>query len=201
MGECYMKNDFVKFSNGEYAYTDEFGKINLIKCDRGEDFVYILLCKEDELERLERENKMWMRTISRINGRESKRKKWNRNYAILVPFSVILFFILKTITLGLSLFVSLGLLGLYKLFINYKCGNKDDNIRKLDYANKIFNENREKIPVLKDEIKKLKNESNYRIVSRDDNMNTKNKYQFKGNSIVNNVDNVDIVHKVRILSK
>ena len=196
-----MKNDFVKFSNGEYAYTDEFGKINLIKCDRGEDFVYILLCKEDNLERLECENRICMNTISKIRKNECNRKRWNMNYIILVPFAMFIFFSLKPISLSLGLISSLGLLSGYKLSANLVCGRKKDNKIKLEYTKRKYNENREKIYALRDEIKRLKMESNFTIIDRSGvNSEKKYSYEFRGNSLVNNDDNIKIVHKVRILS-
>ena len=195
-----MRNDFVKFSNGKYAFTDEDGKIHLIECDRSEDFVYILLCKEDELEGLQRQNRMLMNTISRLRKKDKERRQWIMNYVILVPFSVFLFFNLTTISLVLGLVSSLGLLLGYKLFLNYTCGRKKDNKEKIEYANKKYNENRDRIPSLMDEIERLKKESNYKVIDRDKD-DTNNKYSFKGYGINRNDDDVKIVHIARILSK
>ena len=195
-----MKHDFIKFANGEYAFTDESGKINLIKCDRSDDFVYILLCKEEELERLERENRMWMNAISRLRKNEKDRRKWNINYIILVPASIILFFVLKPISIIFGLLGSFMLLTSFKLFVNLVCGWKKDNKEKIDYAMKKYNENRDRIPVLMNEIERMKIESNYRVVNRDNDDN-KNKYSFKGNCINRDDDDVKIVHITRILSK
>ncbi len=195
-----MKHDFIKFANGEYAFTDESGKINLIKCDRSDDFVYILLCKEEELERLERENRMWMNAISRLRKNEKDRRKWNINYIILVPASIILFFVLKPISIIFGLLGSFMLLTSFKLFVNLVCGWKKDNKEKIDYAMKKYNENRDRIPVLMNEIERMKIESNYRVVNRDNNEN-RNKYSFNGYGINREDDDVKIVHITRILSK
>lgn len=195
-----MKHDFIKFANGEYAFTNESGKINLVKCDRSEDFVYILLCKEDELEKLERENRMWMDTISRLRKKERDRRKWNINYIILVPVSIVLFFLLKPISIILGLLSSFMLLTSFKLFGNLVCGWKKDNKEKMDYAREKYNENRYRIPVLMNEIERMKIESNYRVVNRDSNDNS-NKYSFKGNCINREDDDMKIVHITRILSK
>ena len=195
-----MKHDFIKFANGEYAFTDESGKINLVKCDRSEDFVYILLCKEEELENLQRENRIWMDNISRLRKNERDRRKWNMNYIILVPVSIILFFVLKPISIVFGLLGSFMLLTSFKLFGNLVCGWKKDNKIKIDYAKKKYNENRDRIPVLMNEIERLKKESNYKIIDRDKD-NTSNKYSFKGYGINREDDDVKIVHITRILSK
>lgn len=195
-----MKNDFIKFSNGKYAFTDKDGKIHLIECDRSEDFVYVLLCKEEELESLQRQNRMLMDTISRLRNNERNRKKRKLGYIIIIPLSLILFIVCKPISLIISLISSFGLVGGYKLFLNYTCGRKKDNKEKINYANKKYNENRDKIPVLMNEIEKLKKESNYKIIDRDKD-NTSNKYSFKGFGINRNEDDVKIVHITRILSK
>lgn len=197
-GGCYMKKDFVKFSNGKYAFTNEDGKIHLIECDRSEDFIYILLCKEDELESLQRQNRMLMNTISRLRKNEKNRKMRKLGYIIIIPLSLILFMICKPISLIISLISSLTLIGGYKLFLNYICGRKKDNKEKIDYANERYNENRDKILGLMDEIDRLKKESNYMVIDRDDN-DKSNKYSFRGNCI-NRDDDVEIVHKARILS-
>ena len=195
-----MKKDFIKYADGKYAFSDENGKINLIKCDRSEDFVYILLCKEEELDSLQRENRMWMNTISRLRKNERNRKKRKLGYIVIIPLSLILFIICKPISLIISLISSFGLVGGYKLFLNYTCGRKKDNKEKINYANDRYNENRYRIPVLMDEIEKLKKESNYRIIDRENNDN-KDKYSFKGYGINRYDDNEKIVHITRILSK
>ena len=195
-----MKHDFIKFANGEYAFTDESGKINLVKCDRSEDFVYILLCKEEELENLQRENRIWMDNISRLRKNEKDRRKWNMNYIILVPVSVVLFFLLKPISIIFGLLSSFMLLTSFKLFGNLVCGWKKDNKEKMDYAREKYNENRDRIPVLMNEIERMKIESNYMVVNRDSNDNS-NKYSFKGNCINREDDDMKIVHITRILSK
>ena len=200
MGVYYMRNDFVKFSNGKYAFTDEDGKIPLIECDRSEDFVYILLCKEDELEGLQRQNRMLMNTISRLRKNEKNRKIKKLGYIVIIPLSLILFMICKPISLITSLISSLTLIGGYKLFLNYTCGRKKDNKEKIDYANKKYNENRDRIPSLMDEIEILKKESNYNVIDRDKD-DTSNKYSFKGYGINRNEDDVKIIHIARILSK
>lgn len=195
-----MKKDFIKFSDGRYAITDENRKIHLIECDRSEDFVYILLCKEEELESLQRHNRMLMDTISRLRNNERNRKKRKLGYIIIIPLSLILFIVCKPISLIISLISSFGLVGGYKLFLNYTCGRKKDNKEKINYANKKYNENRDRIPVLMNEIEKLKKESNYKIIDRDKD-NTSNKYSFKRYGINRNEDDVKIVHITRILSR
>ena len=195
-----MKHDFIKFANGEYAFTDESGKINLVKCDRSEDFVYILLCKEEELENLQRENRIWMDNISRLRKNEKDRRKWNMNYIILVPVSVVLFFLLKPISIIFGLLSSFMLLTSFKLFGNLVCGWKKDKKEKMDYAREKYNENIDIIPVLMNEIERMKIESNYMVVNRDSNDNS-NKYSFKGNCINREDDDMKIVHITRILSK
>lgn len=195
-----MKQDFIKFADGEYAFTDEYGKINLVKCDRSEDFVYILLCKEKELENLQRENRLCMNKISYVRKKDKERRQWIMNYIILLPFSVFIFFNLTTISLVLGLVSSLGLLLGYKLFVNYICGRKKDNKVKIKYANKKYSENRDRISELRDEIERLKIESNYRVIDRDNNDN-RNKYSFKGYCINRNDDDEKIVHIAKILSK
>ena len=195
-----MKQDFIKFADGEYAFTDEFGKINMVNCDRSEDFVYILLCKKNELKNLQKENRMLMNEISYVRKKDKERRQWIMNYIILVPFSVFLFLNLTTISLFLGLVSSLGLLWGYKLFVNYICGRKKDNKVKIDYAKKKYNENRDRIPELRDEIERLKKESNYRIINNDKDVNN-SKYSFKGYGINRNDDDVKIVHITRILSK
>ena len=86
------------------------------------------------------------------------------------------------------------------MFLNYTCGRKKDNKEKIDYANKKYNENRDRIPSLMDEIERLKMESNYKVIDRDKD-DTNNKYSFKGYGINRNDDDVKIVHIARILSK
>ena len=195
-----MKHDFIKFANGEYAFTDESGKINLVKCDRSEDFVYILLCKEDELERLERENRIWMDNISRLRKNETNRRKRKLGFIVITPLAFLLFILFKPISLVISLISSLGLVCGYKLFLNYTCGRKKDNKEKINYAKKKYNENRDRIPVLMNEIERMKIESNYMVVNRDNDDNS-NKYSFKGNCINREDDDMKIVHITRILSK
>lgn len=193
-----MKQDFIKLANGEYAFTDELGKINLIKCDRGEDFAYMLLCKEDELENLEKENGIISNTISRIRKNEKERRIWNMYYIMLVPALIILFFMLKPISLIFGLISSLGIFAGFKLCGNLIYGRKKDNKKKIEYANKKYNENRDRIISLRDEIEKLKTESNFRIIDRDN--SKKYGYEFKGKNIENNYDDCKIVHKARLLS-
>jgi len=195
-----MKQDFIKFADGKYAFTDESGKINLVKCDNGEDFIYILLCKEEELENLEKENRLWMNEISRIRENERNRRKRKLGFIVIIPLAILSFISFKPISLVISLFSSFCLVCGYKLFTNYTCGRKKDNRVKIDYAKKKYNENRDRIPELKDEIDRLKIESNYMIVNRD-NDEDRNKYSFKGYGINREDDDVKIVHITRILSK
>ena len=63
-----MKKDFIKFADDEYVFTDEFGKINEVKSDISND--HVLLRKEKELEIIERENILWIDTISKVTKKE-----------------------------------------------------------------------------------------------------------------------------------
>ena len=53
-----MKHTHIDVLDGNYVYTDKLGKIYTISCDGSKDFVYNILCKEDELKKLQSENKM-----------------------------------------------------------------------------------------------------------------------------------------------
>ena len=110
-----------------------------------------------------------MDTVSRLRKNERNRKKRKLGYIVIIPLSLLLFIVCKPISLIISLISSFGLVGGYKLFLNYTCGRKKDNKEKINYANKKYNENRDRIPVLMDEIEKLKKESNYRIIDRENN--------------------------------